>query len=278
MLIQQPETASILPGRIISNKDYHADTSRISKSGLDLINKSPLHFWDAKLNPARKKIEDTEALLIGRAWHVATLEYSNFNTEFAVSPGFNRRTKEGKEDYEFFAKSVAGKEVIDLDQYQLVMAMREATLANPVAKALLASGLVENTYTWTDQETGIECKCRPDFLNNNRLCVDLKSTNDASPEAFGRSANEFRYPVQGAYYSDGLEANGIQLDGFVFIAVEKKPPYAVACYYLDARGFDLGRKLYKTNLRTYAECKATNTWPGYSDIITPLQLPGWAFK
>lgn len=250
----------------------------MTKSGLDLIERSPLHFWAAKLDPKREKPEETEALIIGRAIHTATQEYAQFNQEFVVSPGFNRRKNDGKAEYADFVAKHAGKDILDQDQYNLVMKVREAILNHPLAKRLLMSGYVENTYYWTDPDTGVKCKCRPDFLNKLGIGVDIKSTEDASPDAFGRSATKYRYPVQGAFYTDGLEANGIYLDSFVFIAVEKKPPYAVACYELPSRGYDIGRQQYKANLRTYAECKASNEWPGYSDIITPLQLPGWAFK
>ena len=68
------------------------------------------------------------------------------------------------------------------------------------------------------------------------LIVDLKTTMDASPDAFARTAANFNYPLQAAYYVDGLQAAGIAspdaVTSFVFLVVEKTPPYGVAVYTL----------------------------------------------
>ncbi len=64
--------------------------------------------------------------------------------------------------------------------------------------------------------------------------------------------------------------------GFVFIAVEKTPPYAVALYELDAEAVDLGRALARRDLARYANARDFGVWPGYPDAVQSLSLPKWA--
>jgi exodeoxyribonuclease VIII len=263
----------------ISNRAYHENTTRISKSGLDLIARSPAHYYAAYLDPKREPRKETPALVQGRAAHLAILEPHLFKEEFALHPGFNMRTNQGKADYEAWLEKIGpGKTVIDVDVYDISMRMRDAVHKHPAAAELLQTGYPEQTFFWNDQETGVACKCRTDFMTPSRIIVDIKTTENASPDAFGRSAANYRYHVQGAYYADGLTANGYTPEGFVFIAVEKAPPFAVAVYYLDEQGMEAGRLTYSRNLSTYKDCLSNKAWPGYSDEVTPLQLPNYALK
>lgn len=77
---------------------------------------------------------------------------------------------------------------------------------------------------------------------------------------------------------DGLAANGIDAPMFPFIVVEKTPPYGVAVYTLDAEAIELGRRIYKRDLATYAWCVQMNSWPCYSPDIQEIKLPRWAFS
>lgn len=262
----------------ISNSQYHGDTTRISKSGLDLIARSPAHYYARYLDPNRDAQKETKALLQGRAIHTAVLEPYLFAEEYAVMPDINRATNKGKEDFARFMEANAGKTIIDIETYELSQVLREKVFAHPAAAELLKSGMVEKSFVWNDEETGAPCKCRPDFLNSDKIVVDLKTTEDASPAAFGRSSLKYRYHVQAPFYVDGLDANNITPEAFVFIAVEKTPPYAVAVYYVDDATMNIGRLIYRKELSIYQECRMRGHWPAYGDEVSALQLPGYAFK
>jgi exodeoxyribonuclease VIII len=119
---------------------------------------------------------------------------------------------------------------------------------------------------------------RADKIADAGYIIDVKTTQDAGSAAFGRSAFNYRYDVQGAFYTDGAESNGLVVDAFCFIAIEKDPPYAVAVYFLDSKDVALGRQRYKTNLIKYQECVAAGQWPCYPNEAQPIQLPQWALK
>jgi exodeoxyribonuclease VIII len=264
---------------IMDNEAYHADTSRISKSGLDKIAKSPLHYWDAYLNPDRKKKEQTRALFLGSLTHCAIFEIAEFSKRYAVMPKFDMRTNKGKEGAAQWEVENAGKIGIVQDDYELSMRVRESVYKHPAAAVLLEKGVAERVLHWEDQTTGAPCKLKLDFMSETGFIVDGKSTEDASADGFGRSAYNYRYHVQGAFYSDGYKENfGIDSEGFAFIAYEKEPPYAVAVYFLTPEQRALGFATYQKDLFVYAQCRASNVWPAYGNEVSPLKFPAYAFK
>jgi exodeoxyribonuclease VIII len=119
----------------------------------------------------------------------------------------------------------------------------------------------------------VDCKARPDWLTPDNIIVDLKTTEDASPRGFAQSVRKYRYDVQAAFYSDGLEAaTGKECEGFFFIAVEKSPPFLCAVYFLGADDLLEAKQKYQKNLLTYRLCKESGIWSGYSEIVTKLEI------
>lgn len=171
-----------------------------------------------------------------------------------------------------------GRIVLSPEVWDQLHAMRDAVHNHPAAHALLTSvpGEAEKSVYWIDPTTGVLCRCRPDWWRDDYVLVDVKTTDDASPEGFAKSMANWRYDVQAPYYMDGVKlATGRDVKAFVFIAVEKKPPYAVGVYVLDSASLELGRAQYQHDLRVYAECLANDNWPGYGDKIQTINMPAW---
>lgn len=262
----------------IANADYHSGPG-ISKSGLDLIARSPLHYWAAYIDPERKPREESDAMFVGTAIHAAVLEPDEFDSTYLPAPKIDRRTKEGKAmaaDLE--AMAIEQKRLlIDEEDYKACLAIRDQVRLHPAAKVLFGDGVAEQSGYWTDDETGILCRVRPDWLRTD-ICVDVKSTEDASPQEFRRSIVKWRYHVQAAWYLDGLAAIGHPVDAFIFCVFEKKRPYASAFYYADADMIEIGRREYRKNLRIFADCLSSDRWPGYSTEIQSISLPQWVLN
>jgi len=249
----------------MSSADYHAHPA-VSKSVLDKLARSPLHCR-AYLDGERT--EPTPAMLLGTAVHTAILEPERFDVEYAVFEG-DRRTTAGKQAYADLVSR--GKSIVSASDSDVISSMAAAVRAHPVASALLRNGSAEQSVFWTDPMTGLGCKCRPDWWRTDNIVVDVKTTEDASPAAFAKSIAGFRYHVQAAHYLAGTQA-----DRFVFIAVEKKAPYAVAVYELDAVSLEVGEAIRREELNIYDICSRAGEWPGYSPDIEVLSLPAWAF-
>ena len=148
----------------------------------------------------------------------------------------------------------------------------------------LLKGSREQEFFWVDEDTGEECKCRTDCLNTSYsqpIIVDVKSAENASVDAFTRDAIKYGYDFQAAMYSDGVSRHIKQEPLFVFIVVEKKPPYAVNIFQADELFLKRGKKLYRECLEIYHDCKVTGNWYGYlgkANQINTLALPSWLAK
>jgi hypothetical protein len=261
----------------MDNAAYHAHPA-VSKSHLDLIARSPLHYWARYLDPNRVAPEPSPQMRLGTALHTHVLELSRWDEEIAVAPAINRLTKAGKEEWAAFVADAAGKTVITADDAQQVMAMGRAVLRHPAAAMLLGMpGKAETTHMWTDASTGLECKCRPDWLTDDgSIVVDLKTTRDASPRGFRQSIASFRYHCQAGWYLSGVQAaTGKRPDQFIFICVETTAPYGVAVYAADAEMIERGHDQAMRDLAKLAVCKAADHWPSYSDQIETISLPVW---
>lgn len=252
---------------------YHTDTSRISKSGLDLINRAPAHYYERYLNPNANPPKETPALIIGSAVHCAVLEPEEFGKRYAVGPRVDKRTKAGKEEWEAFLIASEGLTCLDSETATLCERIMESVRKFPAAKYLLSGGKAEEPIYWTDEAIGVDCKARPDWLTPENIIVDIKTTDDASPRGFAQSVRKYRYDVQAAFYWDGLEAATQRTcEGFFFIVVEKSPPFLCAVYYISNDDMQDAREKYQKNLLTYRMCKESGIWSGYSEIVTKLEL------
>jgi len=263
----------------LSNEEYHAHPAT-SKSSLDLISRSPLHYWSRYLDPKRIASEPTAAMLLGTAVHTHVLELDAWDSRYVAAPAaIDRRTKAGKEQWETFRKEAGGRDIISRDDHELVHAMGLAVSRHRAAAWLLHGlpGKAETTHMWFDKETGIQCKCRPDWLSDDgKTIVDLKTTEDASKKEFQRSIAKWGYHRQASWYLDGVEqSTGTRPEQFIFVCVEKKAPYAVAVYVADPLMIESGAKETCAALRKLAECKASDKWPSYSDEVELISLPPW---
>ena len=94
--------------------------------------------------------------------------------------------------------------------------------------------------------------------------------------AISRSAANFGYDMQAAWYMDAVTALGLADDpAFLFIFQEKTAPYLVTVCELDGEAIARGRRRNDRALEVFAECTATDTWPSYTADVELITLPRW---
>ncbi len=246
----------------------------ISAHGLMQMERSPAHYRASLAAPRAP----SAAQQLGTLTHLAILEPDEFARRVRIEPDVNRRTNAGKAELaEWQASLPDDAEIASAEQHALALAMREAVLAQPFARALLDAGRAETTLLWTDAETGVACKARPDWLpEGHAVILDLKTAADASPAAFARAAGNFKYHVQESFYLDAARAVLNADLAFLFLVVETAPPHAVALYQLDDEARRVGAIRCRRAMDRYAECRATETWAGFPIEIQPLSIPPFA--
>ncbi len=262
-----------------SNAKYHA-SKPVSKSRLFRMSVSPEWFHYCETHPQPK----TESMIFGSAFHKLVLEPRYFFREFAILPPCDRRTKEGKEIYANAVAKAKRKTIITNEIYETALAMSKKISSDPLASVLLRNGTAELSYYTVDELTGMKWKARPDMtrmLKNGGVIVDLKSCQKADTESFTRQAISLGYDLQAAMYKDAVEKEtGVHHD-FVFIAIEKEPPYLINILQADEFMIRRGQEKFREYMGIYSECSKTGNWYGYngfSGSVNNLSLPAWMLK
>lgn len=257
-------------------EDYHADRTSISSTGLRALLKPgcPAQFKYDRDNPQPpKKTFDlghaAHKLLLGEGPELVVVDGARWDTTAAKKKVADVRAAGG----------------IPLKQHEMdqVEAMAAALRNDPLAGPLLSGpGTAEQSIYWTDPETGVRCRIRPDWLKHLAglvLCTDYKTTTDANPEAVSRAIRDWAYHQQDPFYIDGIQAAYRPDDvRFVFIFQSKTPPFLVTVGELAVEDRLIGRARNQLALRRYAECERTGHWPdwtGPTTEIPTISMPPW---
>ena len=259
--------------------ETYAQWPGLRSSYLRHFRRTALHAREESLRPA----EPSRALDLGNAVHAAILEPGRFETQYAPSIKVDRRFNEGKAAWAAHLALHAGKELLEPGEYDRAARIRDAVWRQPWAEALLGGGRGVNELSigWDDPEFGVRCKARidrytPDFDGVPTVC-DLKSSADASKDAFRRQVENLGYGLQAALYLDGLTAAaGAHYRRWLWIVVEKTPPYACALREPDDEVLEEGRRLYRTAIALHLECERSGFWPGYPPHPEIVGRPPWA--
>jgi PDDEXK-like domain of unknown function (DUF3799) len=263
----------------IPDEVYHADPvpggSLSSTGARKLLPPScPAKFRYEQDHPVHKAVFD-----LGRAAHLLVL---GTGAEIVCIDAPDWRTSAAKDQRE--AARAEGKTPLLPAEHQQVQAMAAAIREHPVAGRLLdpERGTAEQSLFWQDGEFGIWCRARLDWMRDAAagqrfVIADYKTADCAEPGSFARSAANFGYHQQDAFYCDGICALGLADDpAFVFVVQEKNPPYLVSICELDEADRRAGRRLNHLAAEIFRDCKAAGVWPGYSTEINHVSLPAWA--
>lgn len=212
----------------------------------------------------------------GTAVHQAILEPNAFKALAVVEPEFaGTGSRAAKEKWHL---ENHGQTILKREQYDTILGMLKSISKHEHASKIIADGAAEESFFWKDSATGLECKVRPDFVREGHILVDVKTTEDASFQAFQKSIANFMYHVQAAYYLEGVsKVVNQKFDTFIILAIEKSAPYAVNTFILDEATIEAGKFLYCQALQKLKKCIDTNEYPAYPDELVEINLPSWAF-
>lgn len=252
----------IFPG--IPEADYRA-AEGICQSSLKECGISMLHYLNRTVAPPEPP---TDAQIIGTLTHRAVLE-KDFSGYVVRPEGMKFTTKEGKE-----WRAANPGVVVDYD----IRLISNAVWNHDEARAILSAQGSNEVSCWKeDDETGLLLKGRADRVTTDAqgytVVADLKTCGrgEGDIESFSKSIFSWGYHHQAFFYQKLL----FEASFFVYIVVEKEPPFAVACYSLDAESLELGGRDVRRWLNQVAECKTSGVWPGYAMGIRPIGVPKW---
>lgn len=250
--------------------DIYRKAEGVSQTSLKWMEPTPAHYRARMLQP----LEASEAQIIGKITHAGVLE-GKTEGQYVVKPdGMTFATKEGKA-----WKAEQTLPILTKEQADNIAGMTDAVKNHLLCQTILHGSKREVSGFKRDERTGLMLKARADVLAidvaGNTVIPDLKTcqVGEVGPKEFSKSIFNWGYHIQAAHYLDVFGATS-----FVFIAIEKEPPYAIAIYYLSAEAIASGRAKRDSLLAQFAKCKAENHWPSYPLDIQEIGLPAWANK
>jgi hypothetical protein len=265
---QKPATATL-------NRSEYEAIEALSFSGMKELLKSPAHY-KAWLSRPR---EETKALRIGSAVHMAALQPDKFIRSYAMAPEVDRRTKEGKAVWEAFQSSLKEGQVgLPFDEYNQVITLadafkRTAELAG-VEECFDSAAWVECPLTAKDIRTPI--KGIPDSIAPSGWIYDLKTTSDDCTERSAlRTILSWGYHIQAAHYIKLAQAYIDEVKGFRVILVEKETGQG-AVYEIAGDILQEGRNKCALAYVAYETCLQQDNWYSLAQSgVTRLEnLPG----
>lgn len=254
----------------------------VSNSMLNVLARSPQEFYQRFIEETWTEGEPTKALALGSALHCKVLEPEWFSERYIMAPRVDGRTKEGKAARAALAEAAGGRTIIDEDTHELVAAMARSIDQHDDAVELLRNSeyrVIETSIYWS--QCGVNLAGTPDLVcavgsADRNVIVDVKTTQDASPEAFASSVAKFGYHRQAAMYCRGVDEAYGAACRFIFIAVCSNPPHDVGVYELSMAAIDQGAAEVVTLLEEYKRRKETHDWKSaWSRGVIELSLPRW---
>lgn len=276
----------------MSNDDYHAAPGW-SSSHVKTFAEGALEFVEKYISPPEPLDPDEEApdlsdqwkedsdLILGSAIHLAILQPDLLSQETVVMPGLDFRTKNGRATRdEILAHHHPRKLVLTHQQNLMVLRIRDAVYADPVAKRLFDNGIAETPTFARDPETGELIKCMPDFESYRMgALIDVKSTRDASESGFGREVENLRYNFQPPWYFDVLEADrGEAPPNWIWLAIEKRARPRIGIYFEHPDDVKESRQIMRGHFEAMLRLRDSGKWPtSYTDDqIRRRFRPAWA--
>lgn len=226
--------------------------------------------------------ETTPDMLMGTLVHAAILEPEKPLPRLAIKPADMKfSTREGKAwRLEMLSQGLV---IITENDFRSVDGMVSSIATDKDCRDVMATGHSEVSCFFRDRETGIMRKMRIDFLPGMPadFLLDIKTVQKGhAGRIFSKDFTDKRYWTQAAWYRDGwnqLNPDDIR-QNFAFIAVEKEPPYLVNIHRVSQETLEIGTQRNAIDVETYAECKKSGIWPGYTDRFCEVSVNEWVKK
>lgn len=264
-------TTEIIRG--MAAQEYHLRTE-VSNSFLTGWKENALKAIYEREHPR----EQTEAMLMGEQVHLAILEPELFETRYHRTRKFDLRKNVDKDAKAALIEQYGEGNLLTFERHDEVMAIQAAVNRHPKALNLFSQAKErEIVILWTDAETGISCKCRIDAMAGIIL-ADLKTTDDASVDAFQASIFKYGYHRQGAMYLRACKAAGLDIQHYSIVAVEKEPPFGCNVFSLAVEALEQGERELQDLMKCVRLWQSTGHVPGYAEHVISASLPEWAWR
>lgn len=259
----------------VADADYYADApNSVSHSEMEVFRESPRLYWGRFI----KKLpdwqqEETDALEFGHLFEDTLYPPETGGPLVIPREVLSKSGARSGAAWEQFCEVNGGRRLIKAEQKAVLDAMVESVKKHTWARKLLIeiNGKRQVAIRFKCPHTEVWRRAKLDHKFKSAV-VDLKTARSADAESFARDAIEYGYHRQADWYREGVhELTGYWLP-FLFVVVQKTPPFTVNVFELPPRIAELGHLDNLDDLKRYKGCLESGIWEpdGHGEI---LELP-----
>lgn len=274
----------------LSIDEYHQNTTHISATQIKIAKRSLKEFdWTRRgLISQEKKMH----LEFGNAFELALMDRNTMLEKVAIYDPEERpepdKAMNSKANIAWKASVFDTKEyVINKSGDQSLETIEEMVKSchqDAIIKKLLDGIDYQLSLFWTDEESGMRLKTRPDICKTKKnIVVNIKTTLDGSPKAFSQDLAKYDYPLQACMEMSGCLNTGLMsvIDKYFWLVVEKVKPFNATIYEFDESDIRASRDELQFLLNKLVRAEKDSLYPGYSDRadnqygILTANIPPW---
>lgn len=258
----------------LSIDDYHGNTTHISSTQVRTARKSLREYlWlrSGLIKTSRKSYFD-----FGNAFELALMDRIAFENNVVLFDESERPEKEKgitSHKNQDWKKSIlnGSKYVIAKDgdeSMDTINQMVESCYRDAVIQKLIKNTEYQVSCFWTDEQTGLRLKSRPDICTTKKkVIVNIKTAADGSPQAFSKDLAKHDYPLQACMEITGCLRTGLleDIDTYLWLVVEKNPPFNATLYDFSKSDIEMGMDELEYVLRKIKRAHEEDLFPGYTD-------------
>lgn len=253
----------------MNTENEYKQSNYLNYSGMKKMLISPAHYksWLAEqMEPEEPERE----LRIGLATHALCLQPESFDSAFAIAPVCDRRTTDGKRIWKEFLESSPGKLALTAEEYHIARSCADSVNRNSWFKRCIEDEkrIIEKPFFLKNEHFKHGIKGRPDLVSpKNHTIVDIKTHGgNLDKHDITKAIYRNKYYLQELVYSILVNQNGVPVNEFIFIFVEKKEPYSSVSVGIDNPFMTKAATEELTMaISLFEKCMETNEWPDLSE-------------
>jgi hypothetical protein len=275
---QQEDHLFVATHEELSSQAYHDERGHVSSSQLIHVLRTPAHFLYHSLQGSS---EESDLMRMGTAVHCMVLEPNEFQNRYVFAPrNYDKRLKIDQAEARAIAENYPGKTILEPRDQVTLNKIVEGLKNHAKARQLLAApGQPEISIFWRDDLTGLDLKVRLDRLvrmGSTGVMLEVKTTENASREAFARKIVDMDYDLRAVMYADGVKKAYGFTPSIVWLVIERETGF-VTTYQPTPKMLTRAWRRYEEARIALAHAKSLNSWPAYQtgESIEPVDLPRW---
>lgn len=258
--------------------DYHAASASgnmLSAGMLREFRQCPAHYHSLICGAVKKK--DGDSLRFGRAVHKMFLEgAAAFYASYVVGGPVNEKTGRsygsGSKAFERWMRDcgLESRRVVTPSEFEGMTRMLASARAHREVARLFDGGWPERTARV--EMHGMRCQIRMDWLRDDGVVVDVKTTADIA--RFEGDARRFGYLHQFAFYRDAVKAAGGGDVELAAVVLEKREPFRAGVWFFAADVLEPYSAQNRGAMASLRRCREENRWPTGYEAARSYPLAG----